>query len=62
MAVSNMMIFSGNANPGLALQAANRFKMVLGQSVRKVSKGHPGPLGQKESGNPLWLPEFHCHR
>ena len=40
MAVSNMMIFSGNANPGLALQAANRLKMALGKiSVGRFSDG-----------------------
>lgn len=40
MAVSNMMIFSGNANPGLALQAANRLKMALGRiSVGRFSDG-----------------------
>ena len=40
MAVSNMMIFSGNANPELALQAANRLKMALGKiSVGRFSDG-----------------------
>ena len=40
MAVSNMIIFSGNANPGLALQAANRLKMALGKiSVGRFSDG-----------------------
>lgn len=40
MAVSNMMIFSGNANPGLALQAANRLKMALGKiAVGRFSDG-----------------------
>ena len=40
MAVSNMMIFSGNANSGLALQAANRLKMALGKiSVGRFSDG-----------------------
>ena len=40
MAVSNMMIFSGNANPGLALKAADRLNMPLGKiSVGRFSDG-----------------------
>lgn len=40
MSVSNMMIFSGNANPGLALKAADRLNMPLGKiSVGRFSDG-----------------------
>lgn len=40
MSVSNMMIFSGNANPGLALKAADRLNMALGKiSVGRFSDG-----------------------
>jgi len=40
MTISNMMIFSGNANPKLALQAAEYLKMPLGKiTVGKFSDG-----------------------